>query len=283
MTIQELLLLAIPEKYDLKNENNYDGIDNLEVMLNYKKSDDGFDCDGSLGKQYCKLIREIYRILWDWNDLIDESHVRRYAEVCVNDGLLMGPETMNSFATTYKIAKNAVEREKLCLFSNSVGRIGNMTLTYAGFNKYIAYDYWDIKIQRQYLNNISLSKAAKNRYINLFFQWDYVLVENNEYILKEFWDGHSKKFMPSPEVISSYIKLIDLYTERRGLFMVGMLKVASVNRKDYEVIRKNVFTSDFVYEGYIDVLNRIKNQYLSKETKVIIEKLLEEICALERM
>ncbi len=276
MTIKELLQMPSPEIYDLKDENNYSGVDDLEKMLNYlKNKDDGFDCDGSIGKNYCGLIREIYRLLWDWKDLTDESQVLRYAYAC--NGLLMGPETMNSFSTTYRLAENVVGRDKLCLFANAVGRIGNMTLTYAHFNRYIAYDYWDIKIKRQYLDNILLTGQAKNRYINLFFQWDYVGVENNDYILKEFWTGHNEKYIPSHDVIDSYIDQVDLYTKRRGLFMTGMLRVANANKSDYDTIRDNVFLSDRAFYGYQEVLGNISKLKLSKETEAVIADMSEKM------
>lgn len=284
MNLNVLLEMDYPELYDLKDEKGYNGNDALEKMFNYKSIYDGFDCDGSLignGKNHCKLIREIYRILWDWKDIIDENHVKRYAATCINDGLFMGPETMNTFQTTYSRACKLGLRdntEKYILFANAVGRIGNMTLTYAGFNKYIAYDYWDIKIKRQYLDNISLSEKARLRYINLFFHWDYVNASNSEYSLKPFWNGHEKKYLPEKNEIPNYIDLVDLYTKRRGIFMIGMLNIACKCENDYVLIRNRILMSDNTFSGYEEVINKANAlKFCNNETYNTLNKLLNKI------
>ena len=286
MSIEEFLKKVNPELYDLKDEKGYSGNDSLEKMLEYKRKNDGFDCDGTLGKNYCKLIREIYRMLWDWDDIIDDNHVKRYAKTCIGDEILMGPETINSFQKTYSTANklgmmnNKNNREMFVTFTESVGRIGNMTLTYKGFNKYVAYDYWDIKIKKQYLDNKSLSKNEKIRYVNLFFHWDYVTPSKNSYDLKTFWDGHEKYYTPKENNIPNYIMLVDLYTKRRGIFMIGMLHIASKCKKDYELIRNKILMSDNIFKGYEDVISQaIKLNYCNSETCSILSDLLVCISA----
>lgn len=73
----------------------------------------GFDCDGTIphayGKQgyYSWFTREIYRVLWNWQDLCETDEeefknipVKRYAKSCFED-MEMGPDTMNSFWITF--------------------------------------------------------------------------------------------------------------------------------------------------------------------------------------
>lgn len=270
MNIDDFLVLDYPEVYDLKDENNYQGANSLEKMMKYKSLKDGFDCDGSgEGKRknnYCELMRQIYRILWGWKDVYinknGQEFVKRYAETYIDDWFLMGPETMNSFSTTFnQCQKNRgyeQYKELMNLWAAVVGRIGNMTLTYAGFNKYIANDYWDIKIKRQYIDNISLSELAKTRYVNYFFQWDYVVINNNRYEYKAFWQGHETKYIPNDmNTIKNYIQKIDIYTRKRGLFIYALLKIVSICEEDYFKIRDIIFMSEKVYSGYSAVIEEI--------------------------
>lgn len=281
MTLDELLKVENPELYDLKDENNYKGKDSLEKMYHYKKSSDGFDCDGTLkGKKYCKLIREIYRALYDWQDEIDKDNVKRYASIFIDNKIIMGPETMNSFSTTYNICKKLQidDRELLNLFASTVGRIGNMTLTYERYNKNIACDYWDIKIKRQYLENKELSEEDKKIYINLFFQWDYVNVNKDNYEFKPFWEGHEKKYIPGKDEIPTYIKMVDIYTKRRGIFIIGMLRIAHKNINDYKKIRENIMSSNRIFNGYKDVICQAKKmKYSSNDIYILLDELIKNI------
>lgn len=71
-----------------------------------------FDCDGTVSGDYYKqgyyswFMREIYRILWNWQDLCgtDEEFknmpIKRFAKSCY-ENIDMGPDTMNSFWTTF--------------------------------------------------------------------------------------------------------------------------------------------------------------------------------------
>ena len=281
-----------PEKYDLKDENNYFGKNSLEKIMAYKSLKDGFDCDGSgQGKRkqnYCELVRQIYRVIWGWKDIYvgkdGQEYVKRYAETYIEDGLLMGPETMNSFQTTYNQCKKQYQEdgrfnELMNLWANVVGRIGNMTLTYAGFNKYIAYDYWDIKIKRQYIDNISLSEIAKIRYVNFFFQWDYVVIKNKRYEYKAFWEEHEFKYLPSSlEIIESYIHQIDIYTQRRGVFIYALLKIVSSCEDDYYQIRDTIFMSEELFSSYTAVIDRaLKLNFKNEETVEILKRSMDRI------
>lgn len=75
-----------------------------------------FDCDGTVRKDYLKqgyyswFPREIYRTLWYWRDLcrvkdvpFPYATVRQFADSCYDDGIRMGPDTMNSFWITFSL------------------------------------------------------------------------------------------------------------------------------------------------------------------------------------
>ena len=284
LTLDELVSLPNPEIYDLKDEKGYEGQNSLEKMKNYKNAaNDGFDCDGSLGSNCCVLIREIYRLLWEWEDIDPRGSLKRYAHTCLHDGVLMGPETMNSFMTTYNRAVQCgiEDNDLLCRFSNIVGRIGNMTLTYAGFNRNVYKDYWDLKLERQYLKNNTLSTEAKTKYINMFFQWDYVNCISGEYTFKPFWDGHDENScLPNQKCeIANYIRLIDQYTKRRGVFIVSMLNISyKKNPDDYKRIQEDIFLSTKTYADYSEVFCDIENiEDLSESTRIILKEARNKI------
>lgn len=93
--------------------NNLENIrNNIQRELAYKSQpeNDIFDCDGSgEGKQgfLCWLSREIYRTLWNWKDIRNKSEefknvkVNRFGKSCFDECAEMGPDTMNSFETTF--------------------------------------------------------------------------------------------------------------------------------------------------------------------------------------
>ena len=73
-----------------------------------------FDCDGTTRKDYLKqgyyswFPREIYRTLWNWQDLCRVEDVEfKYATIkqfgmsCYGHAIKMGPDTMNSFWITF--------------------------------------------------------------------------------------------------------------------------------------------------------------------------------------
>lgn len=88
----------------------------LISFLNYKglpKFCD-FDCDGTIRKNYLKqgyyswFPREIYRTLWNWQDLcrvkdveFKYATIRQFAVSCYERDKQMGPDTMNSFWITF--------------------------------------------------------------------------------------------------------------------------------------------------------------------------------------
>ena len=112
-------------EYFLKNrtDNEY----YLIAELNYKGQNElstdnkvTFDCDGSGDdvdqENLCWLSREIYRILWYWQDWEkpnspynekgdinkNQRKLNRYSESIFSEGGKMGPDTMNSFQTIHR-------------------------------------------------------------------------------------------------------------------------------------------------------------------------------------
>lgn len=73
-----------------------------------------YDCDGTIRKDYLRqgfyswFAREIYRTLWNWKDLCEVKSedlrlatIRQFGDSCYEDGVRMGPDTMNSFWITF--------------------------------------------------------------------------------------------------------------------------------------------------------------------------------------
>lgn len=296
MTLEDLLKKEDAHNYNLMDEM-YSEENPICKALKYKYTKDNFDCDGSGGgndkSNICFLIREIYRELWEWQDKEKNKngkfYYKRYAKCNSFEELLLQPETITSFLTTFKqIIKNSVfinnnniyldsevikidnkqindisfENEyikKICepnnykdkdlydkvvQFCKCVGKIGNMTLTIAGFNIYANKDYWDLKIDTQYLSNKMLSEYAKKLYINMFFLWDYVNYDENkrDYSMKLFFEGH-KKSKPLPETIKDICALIDQVCkniDRRGELMINLLKLKRDEEEKYNKLIKEI-------------------------------------------
>lgn len=97
---------------------NKDSINNVSSLINflaYKGLPEfcGFDCDGTISNDHNKqgyyswFMREIYRTLWNWQDIYETDEkdfknmpVKRFAKSCYED-MEMGPDTMNSFWITF--------------------------------------------------------------------------------------------------------------------------------------------------------------------------------------
>lgn len=225
----------------------------------------------------------------------------------------MGPETMNSFRTTYSAAKDTKDAELLKLMRCSAkltGCMGNMTLTYKGYNRYVRLDYWDCKLHKQYPSE----KLAG--YVNTFFLWDYVhATDNNLYSIKSLSnptfqetynskenDGHSRflrnepirEFLIEESVRKDYYKNVNWAIRRRGIFIALMLSIAlGVANNDkriadpachseslrvseaYAKIMRDVFMSAETYSGYDAVFSRI-DKALSREEREKYDDILKD-------
>ena len=101
---------------------NEDDSKPLVRLLKYKKElkegdrfikNNAFDCDGTgeIEEYVCKLTREIYRTLWDWQDKYSlpekaikrgKTKIKRYAHTGFDPLLSFGPDTMSSFFTAFE-------------------------------------------------------------------------------------------------------------------------------------------------------------------------------------
>lgn len=310
--------LKLLSQYDFKNEyKNYSKnknvedlktIDNnLEKIIQYKKNNTlinpKFDCDGSgcgNSKFICTLAREVYRTLWGWNDKKDNNQCKelsRYGFSIFDNGASMGPETINSFMTTFNI-RGEVSADCFNDFAKYTHCIGNFTLTYEGYNRYIFKDYWDLKLANQYQN-----KTTFNNYINTFFLWDYVFNcdENDskkiykiKSLFKEnFRDSSSfrylfsgklrnkgNKYLPQGQEINIFLTNVVWAIKRRGVFMVAMLKIAAKDIDLYKDIQLTVFNTNKVYSDFDEVfleILKLDDIINNNEIKELLEQAQEEI------
>lgn len=154
--------------------------------------------------------------------------------------------------------------EAIDKFANLTHSIGNFVLVPAHFNtcrgsSNAVYDYWDYSLL--YLKNHgfrtldyfdfekSFEKKDYKRYINTFFLWDYVDDEGTPLSLfapyemfkgkntSESEDGHQKLIskgegdvLPTGKEIENFLQNVNYAIQRRGIFMVAMLKIA-INSK----------------------------------------------------
>lgn len=182
-----------------------------------------FDCDGSgvVEKYVCALSREIYRVLWGWNDMPfpEKEIITRYGSVMPYFATSFGPDTMNSFFKifehylkvkfnrfeTYKslyktVVVNGVDINDILVdeedrtmwekYAIMHQTLGNFTLVPAGFNTNRSSktnDFWDLSLlwlQNDEKNYFKKDKKLFAKYINYFFLWDYVLKEGSDYQIK---------------------------------------------------------------------------------------------------
>lgn len=204
-----------------------------------------------------------------------------------------------------KLGKESGEElwEKWNRFAGNVGCIGNFTLVPYGFNLYrynITKDYWDASLDllmkgfnKEIKNKVSV-KWDRNYYIkfiNMFFLWDYVDCEKlNKEGMPEacplFTRKKKSELLPQANddekgsgKYKAFIEFLDNVNgriERRSKFMVAMLRIAQKNSEIYKQIMENVFLSHYLYSGYGEVIEKIKELPGIKEEKEI-RKILEEL------
>lgn len=134
VTRKNLSQLSVYERYFIYKITNPDMKDSAyKTGANYAKQiqESGeysgiADCDGSGAdvkqKDTCYLAREVYRTLWNWEDVSEKNRAdleyrlqshERYGKSCLSPKLLMGPDTMNSVqAIMDDIVKEIVAKEE---------------------------------------------------------------------------------------------------------------------------------------------------------------------------
>lgn len=108
---EEYIRLAPIEKYftyKASSKNMRDSVyeNGREFAIACCEKYDIADCDGSGEHKVCYLAREVYRALWEWQDVAEEEERKnipyqlkkhqRYGTSAFDDNMLMGPDTMNS-------------------------------------------------------------------------------------------------------------------------------------------------------------------------------------------
>ena len=167
-------------EYDFKNESPWPDVvgetDPIRKFRLYKgKTEPPFDCDR------CQLAMNLYTRLWGWSygrrGVMPESLASRFGGRITG----FGSDTMNSFATVYRTARNIYYQsakspdanKRLAQFAALTHTAGNFTLvpyqldpandkrsfnSYRGYrgedgNKYFVYDFSDLslKLIQEYL------------------------------------------------------------------------------------------------------------------------------------
>ena len=290
MTLEEFLNQTNPEEYDFKREmrsyyeknsdnvqkkmkmsesdfklfldkmpyaNNID-ISGVKQWISYKTSDEiwtgkRFDCDNS--NLTCELSEKIYQSLWGWHSGRNTFRRATWFDCC-----LLGGDTINSFATTYKQNKlsdetNTENEDELNQYAKEVGWIGNFTLIPARCNGKRGIspdikDYWDLTLfalSKNYMPDIvTFTEQQFTQYVNIFFLWDYMksakepapLFDRHMSLLSgEKWGASTGLVLPKgKKEINDFLTKTNRLIRRRGTFMVAMLRIATKYKDDYKKI-----------------------------------------------
>ena len=181
-------------------------------------------------------------------------------------------------------------------FLDLYNTVGNFVLVPAYFNPYRAWktgnDFWDKSLKLLNTKNekeewywednrnhktykIHWNKELFTRYINTFFLWGYV--ENNK--PREISYPDNTNIKDNIEVfLSETCRLIKL----RGIFMVAMLRIIELDSCYYQELVKNIFDTDTVYNGYMEVIEAIKREPCcsNSEVNMIIDQLKQSLSVL---
>ena len=292
----------IDKKTDKKNDEKTD-----------KKNDENeknvrlFDCDSWNGSN--DLMDEIYDQLW--RNKMNESLRDKF-----------GGDTMNSFATTFNAfsGKESYEesfddyKEKkesydvLREYAKLTGCLGNFVLVPKGFNGYRGLagtirDYWDLSLHelrcdqsgQGWLDQVDM---PFNKYINLFFLWDYVSgKKNGGYRVRPLFKSHEAILMREKMVLprkadvegasddfSEFTKKANRCILRRGAFMSTMLRISAEDSDSYDKIVEDLATDASLgsMEDVIDQLQALPLGRKGRKAKGFLSELSKELKKFER-
>lgn len=232
----------------------------IEKWFLYRTLDDDlnksirrFDCDS--WNDTCELTSQIYQTLWP-------------ASCVQSSGVRFGGDTMNSFAHLFnRLADRGSFRESyvryksnlegfqteadkiLSKLARNTGCLGNFTLVPHGFNCYRGHngsgldDFFDLSLMELKDNEAKWfgpgGGGAFTQYVNLFFLWDYTETKGEEYMVKPFFDGHTKErlYPADDDEWCDCIKAINTNIRQRGKFMAEMLRIATFQPERYKKIQ----------------------------------------------
>ena len=210
-----------------------------------------------------------------------------------------------------KIIESEENKEKkkfydaLRKYAKLTGCLGNFVLVPKGFNAYRGLasaikDYWDLSLHelrydrsgQGWLDQVDM---PFNKYINLFFLWDYVSGKKNEgYRVRPLFKSHEailmrekmvlpRKAEPSNEDgegasddFSEFTKNANRCILRRGAFMSTMLRISAKYSDSYDKIVEYLAT-DASLGSMEDVIEQLKALSLDEEAKGFLSKLSEEL------
>lgn len=278
-----------------------------------KEENRPFDCDSS--NETNDLMDEIYDRLW-------RNKMNKWG--CSSSRDKFGGDTMNSFATTFNAFSGKESYEKsfddykgkkefydvLREYAKLTGCLGNFVLVPKGFNGYrgpasTIRDYWDLSLHelrcdqscRGWLDQVDM---PFNKYINLFFLWDYVSgKKNGGYRARPLFRRHEAILMrekmvlprraePSKEGGEGASDDFSEFTEntnrcilRRGAFMSAMLRISAEDSDSYDKIVKDLAT-DASLGSMEDVIEQLKDRPLDEKAKGFLDDLLNELETIEQ-
>jgi len=282
-------------KYDFKNEAPWDltgkgrtSIDRFNSYRRYNKDKKmaNFDCDNSNGT--CPLADSIYMALWGW------SYKNRFTlpDLLKKDFELIwdrfGPDTMNSFATTYRQALKIYGNDKnkaygshyLQELASLTHYIGNFTLfpfklnpkedkksfnQYRGFNsgKYFVYDYFDLslKILKENVDDLIFRKYIDTFYLNDYVDENYnikPLLKSHEALLncEKMPTNNPDQFLPQTESeLNEYLKNVISKIKARGKRIASELE-----EKNSEILVPKRVNKSIAFAGR---LSKVFNKFNS--------------------
>lgn len=335
MKLSDFIKLNNPIEYNFEFENKLlaeSGLDTYSRYFTYKANNDkarnsGYengkkfaevvnqkfgniaDCDGTLENNEndtCMLTREVYRVLWGWND-VSNGKLSRYGISAIDSFGLVGPETMNSAQTIVNMIikesfescneKNIVSLKKgrisanfmLELFANEISKktlevwlnevnglssyldlyhsLGNFVLVPAYFNPYRASAVDDFWDQSLCLLDSKNEKWLSN---NNEVVWDKKLFVRyiNYFFLWDYTESYK------PVVLSKYSnhKELEIFLEKT------CEKIVRRSKFMLTMLKINEINPNF-YAELVDVIFNTDNQY--KNYLDVIKKIKAESCYLD--
>lgn len=258
----------------------------LEQFWRYKRADKEyggkkFDCDNS--NATCDLTFQLYLCLWGWPDGLmseaeaDNRHTK--GRLSTWGERVFGGDTMNSVATTLRIYRRAFPEcdpaPVFDTFAQLTHCIGNFILVPYGFNRGRygrTNDFWDASLtwlQRDGFQGLEPENFTK--YINYFYLWDYVsLDENGGYRVKPLFGGGQRLEQEElwaeikPEEIPGFCDAVCDCIRRRGRFMALLLylnthqELKPVSQAFLNYLQEETFLQQAHGDGYAAALQVLR-------------------------
>ena len=238
-----------------------------------------------------------------------------HALFCDGDSFLAYKKDIKSIESEEnKEGEEREEKEKkkkfyvaLRKYAELTGCLGNFVLVPKGFNGYRGLagtirDYWDLSLHelrcdrsgQGWLDQVDM---PFNKYINLFFLWDYVSgKKNGGYRVRPLFKSHEAILMREKMVLprkadgkgasddfSEFTKKANRCILRRGAFMSAMLRISAEDSDSYDKIVEYLAT-DASLGSMEDVIEQLqlKALPLDEKAKDFLDDLLNELETIEQ-